>query len=216
MVAAYTAGSVPQYRNILTDDERLAFIREKLFEGLQDDLVLWVARRIVAECPSRDEDCEINAIYNAVKSGPIPIPSDTGVSFLPALRFVTKNAGKSGLRFVEDMRDIDNYPTAGRILRWIAEGANGEDCDGHAILVCTLLHAIGFQTGAIIASMDGKDFTHIFPVVGVPRRALKNWIAVDTTVTEARPGWMPGASYGVKKMRVYAFVVDAPLIGRDL
>ena len=216
MVVAYTAGSIPQYRNILTDDERLAYIREKVFESLTDDLVLWVARHIVSSCPSRDEDCEINAIYGAVKNGPIPLPTEKGTRYLPALRYVEKQAGKNGLRFVEDMRDIDNYPTAGRILRWIAEGANGEDCDGHVILICSLLHAIGYQTGAIIASMDGKDFTHIFPVVGVPRRDPKNWIALDTTVPEARPGWMPGAGYGVKKMRVYAFVVDAPLVGRDL
>jgi len=216
MESPYTGGSTPTRRLIRTDGERIAFIRDMVFESLEDDLVTWVARRMTAGCSSRDERCEINAVYSAVKTGPIPIPTDGGAKYVPALRFVEMGAGHTGLRFVDDPRGTDAFPTAGRILRWVAEGANGEDCDGHTILICSLLHILGFQTGAVIVNLDGKEFTHVFPVVGLPKRDPTEWLPVDTTVKEARPGWMPGASYGVKAMRVYAFLQDSPLIGRDL
>ena len=181
------------------DDERIQLIRNLIFESIRDPLVLWVARSIVSQCPSRDEGCEIEAIYNAVKHGPLPIPiSDE------SKKKVVKVVQAKGLRFTEDTQLIDNYPSAGLTLEWMAQGANAEDCDGHSILVNSLLMALGYQIGLVIVSKDGKYYVHIFPVVGVPRLYPSEWIPMDTTVPQANVGWWPPPSYGIKKMKLYA------------
>ena len=63
---------------ISSDDDRLELIRAQVFESTKDPLVLWVARSITAQC-GRDEDCELEAIYAAVKRGPIPLPQEDGL-----------------------------------------------------------------------------------------------------------------------------------------
>lgn len=185
------------------DDDRLELIRAQVFESVKDPLVIWVARAITAQC-GRDEDCEFESIYTAVKQGPIPLPQDNG-----------KVIEAPGLRFMQDPRFNDTYPTAGKILRWSSQGANGEDCDGHTILVCSLLNALGWLTGAVIASKDGKDFVHVFPVVAHPKDEPGEWVPLDTTVPEASPGWWPPKTL-VKRMRVYGFLPDKRAKGREL
>ena len=193
-----------------SDDEQVSLIRDMVFESIKDPLVIWVARKIVADCPSRDWECELNAIYYTVKEGEIPIPVDGGkqVVYVPSLRFV------------DDVKNIDTYPTAGKIIRWMAQGANGEDCDGHTILVASLLMAIGFLTGCAIVSKDGVTYSHIFPLAGVPKNNPQGWMALDTTVKEAFPGWLPPrgsmSKYNVRKMKIYAFTDEKVLKGRRL
>jgi len=181
------------------DDERIHLIRNLIFESIKDPLVLWVARSISSNCPSRDEWCELSAIYNAVKNGPIPIPI-----YDENKRRVTRVIKSPGLRFVEDTHLIDNYPSAGKILEWLAQGVNGEDCDGHVILIASLAMALGYQTGVVIASKDGRIYVHIFPVIGVPKLSPEEWIPMDTTVPQATVGWWPPPSYGIRKMKLYA------------
>ncbi len=192
---------------VKSDDERLTLIRNLVFESIKDPIVIWTARAIVSECASRDEKCEIEKIYYAVKEGPMPIPIDGGKEIVYV----------DGLRFVEDVLALDTYPTAGKILRWMAQGANGEDCDGHTILVASLLMAIGYLTGAGIVSQDGSNYVHIFPLVGIPKTNPQEWLPLDTTVAEAYPGWFPkrGSKYKVKAMKVYAFV-DGKMKGRKV
>ena len=176
-----------------TDEERITLIRNAVVESLDNPLTTFVARHMVARCPSRDEDCEVKTIYKRVKNGPIPLPLDDGsVIETP------------GVRFVEDPIFRDHYPAADVILRWHGQGAEGEDCDGHTILVDALLAALGYQTGSVIVSIDGKEYTHIFPVVGLPRSSPTHWLPLDTTVPEASPGWKPPARFGVKSMKVFA------------
>lgn len=181
--------------SLKTDDERLTLIRNQVFAGLTDPLVIKTARLNVAHCDSRDEKCEINSIYYAVKDGPIKIPTDEGIIKVP------------GLRFVDDVIDRDSYPTAGRLLEWMIDGANGEDCDGFTILIATLLGAIGYQTGAVIVSRDPakKDFTHIFPVVAIPKSNPSDWLPLDATMKFMKPGWLPPRSWGITAMKIYAF-----------
>lgn len=198
------AGTVADVWQVKNDDERITLIRNAVFESVTDPLAVWVARKIVADCPSRNEDCELRALYKAVKHGPIPIPTDKGIINAVGLRFIVPGSGEKGLRFMEDSRNIDQYPAAGRILRWLAEGANSEDCDGHTILIDTLALIMGFQTGAMIASRDGTNYVHVFPLVGIPKGQPTRWLPMDTTVPEAYPGWMPPQSYGVKAMKAYA------------
>lgn len=185
------------------DDDRLELIRAQVFESVKDPLVIWVARAITEKC-GRDEECELHAIYNAVKHGPIPMPQENGdVVEAP------------GLRFMGDPRFSDTYPTAGKILRWLSQGAGGEDCDGHTILIASLLNALGWLTGAVIASKDGEAFVHVFPVVAVPKDEPAEWMPLDTTVEEADVGWWPPKTL-VKRMRVYGFLPDYRAKGREL
>jgi hypothetical protein len=76
--------------------------------------------------------------------------------------------------------------TAGRTI-----AAGGSDCDDHTILLCALLSSLGFQTGAKIISPDGQSW-HIYAVVGAfPFTDPHSLVALDTTQSEAYPGWEP-------------------------
>ena len=186
-----------------SDDDRIELIRQQIFESVKDPIVLWVARKVTADC-GRDDNCELNAIYHAVKDGPIPLPGPDGQTIeTPALRFL------------QDPRFTDAYPSAGKILRWHAQGAIGEDCDGHTILVCSLLDALGWLVGAVIASKDGVEFVHVFPVVGWPKDEPTEWVPMDTTVEEASVGWWPPKSL-VKRMRVYGLLPNQGVQGREI
>jgi hypothetical protein len=190
--------------SISGDDDRCELIRRQVFESRPDPLVLWVARSIVAQCEGRDDECELQAIYQAVKEGPIPLPDEYGQ--------VTQSPG---LRFVGDPRYVDAYPSAGKILRWHSQGAIGEDCDGHVILVCSLLDQLGWLVGCVIASRDGQQFVHVFPVAGFPKDEPQDWIPMDTTVDKASVGWWPPSGL-VKRMRVYGLTPDYQAKGREL
>jgi len=191
--------------SIVGDDDRVELIRQMVFESIKDPLVLWTARHITAKCQGRDDHCELEALYEAVKKGPIPLPDgDSG-----------KVIETPGLRFVNDPRFTDTYPTAGKILRWQAQGANGEDCDGHTILVDAMLNALGWLTGGVIASKDGNEFVHVFPVAGYPKDEPTEWIPMDTTVKEASVGWWPPKTL-VRRMRIYGFLPNFQAKGREL
>ena len=93
---------------------------------------------------------------------------------------------KTNIEYRQDPRDYDYYPTA---MRTIEMG--GEDCDGHTILVCSLLNNLGFQTGAKVISQNGVDW-HIYPMACYDTKmAPTKKIALDTTQPESTPGWEP-------------------------
>ncbi len=182
------------------DNERIFWIRKQVFESIRDPLVLWVARAMVSDCPSRDEGCELASLYSKVKNGPIPIP----IYDEAKQQVVNVMQVKGGLRFVEDPLGIDNYPSAGKTLEWLSQGVNGEDCDGHSIFVCSLAMALAYMTGVVIVSRDGRNYTHIFPVVAVPKLEPTQWISMDTSWPQADLGWWPTEAYGIKKMKLFA------------
>lgn len=199
-----TTGTQVKGYSVENDDDRVGLIRQQILESVKDPLVIWVARAMTSQCEGRDERCELEVVYGSVKHGPIPLPAKGGGAV----------AGP-GLRFVNDPRFVDAYPSAGKTLRWLADGARGEDCDGHTILVDSLLNALGWQTGCVIASRDGSEFVHVFPVAGYPKEVPREWVPIDTTVPQASAGWWPPRSW-VKRMRVYAFLPDMPARGREL
>ena len=201
-----TGTQVAGYR-IASDDDRVELIRQQVFESVKDPLVLWVARHITAKCGC-DEACELEAIHSAVspyRDGKIPLPGGEGNNVVET----------PGLRFVNDPRFTDTYPTAGKILRWHSEGADGEDCDGHVILVDSMLNALGWLTGAVIASQDGHEFVHVYPVAAYPKDDPKEWVPMDTTLEQSGVGWWPPKDM-VKRNRVYGFLPDRQAHGREL
>ncbi len=156
--------------------ERLAGL---VVKGSIDPVVVNVARTIVADCDSRDDLCEVTAIFDAVHKG---------TDKVPALR--------NGIRYVKDPRAADFFQSARRVLENAAKGANRADCDEHAVLVATLCAALGFKAGVRAYGSDPKgEYTHVYAVVAVPKDGP--WPAgygghgMDTTVPEAFAGWQP-------------------------
>ena len=143
-------------------------------ESSVDPLVRNAALAITNDCDARDDDCEVHAIYNAVKHG------DDRVVGL-----------ERGLKYVSDPRWADFFSSPSRTLRQLADGYNGEDCDGHTRLLAALLSALGFIVGFCAWGRNKGEFDHIFAVVAMPKNEPTEWVALDTTVDEADVGWRP-------------------------
>jgi hypothetical protein len=93
---------------------------------------------------------------------------------------------KNNVAYIQDPRGYEYIPTA---KRGIQIGA--EDCDGHVVIVCSLLSALGFATGARVISSDGQNW-HIYSVVMFdPMYRPTQYITLDTTQKESVPGWEP-------------------------
>lgn len=125
-----------------------------------------LARRIVNErrVRARDEVGEVKAIFGYIKDR-LPYRGDTRY-------FDTYMACYHSL-------DLDGH----------GEGAGG-DCDDHVGCLDALLWILGYATGAKIIG-NGKQYTHIYAMVGLPRVHPKKWVPLDTTVPSARVGWEP-------------------------
>ena len=65
------------------------------------------------------------------------------------------------------------------------------NCDDSAILLCSMLSAIGYQSGFRVISTTGKQWEHIYALVGLPKKAPKGVLPLDTTVPSSYPGWEP-------------------------
>ncbi len=104
-------------------------------------------------CRMRDERCEINAIWN----------------------FIVLN-----LRYLQDVRGQDTYPT----LRGALE-QGGEDCDGFAICFASLLGAVGYPVAASVISVRGDTWDHVYAVV----KTRSGWVPLDPTEPGKVPGW---------------------------
>lgn len=158
------------------------------------------AMLIVSDCPGRNnsglsaaeiDKCELEAIYDAVKSGTDKVP---GL--------------KRGVRYVADPRGSDYFIAPHRLLEMCRSGACSEDCDSQAALVSSLAGALGFKVGLRAWAKPGSpQFTHVYSVVKwpkvPPKRALNGFgdgskqetVAMDTTVHKARPGWEPAGRH---------------------
>ncbi len=152
------------------DPEFLEFIEQSTV----DPLVRNTALTIVNDCDKNDDECEVHSIYNAVKHG------DERVTGL-----------ERGLKYMSDPRWADFFSTASRTLRQLAAGINGEDCDGHAALLCALLGSLGYLTALRVWGQKKGEYTHVYAMVGFPKIDPTEWVALDTTVDEATPGWEP-------------------------
>jgi len=139
--------------------------------------VVKAARQITADCESRNDMCELEAIYDAVK---------TGTDAVPGLR--------RGVRYVSDPRDTDFFTAPATLLELCAEGACQEDCDGHAALIAALCGALGFAVGLRAYGESKDNYEHVYAVVGLPKHFLvtpSQIVGMDTTVKSAYVGWEP-------------------------
>lgn len=63
------------------------------------------------------------------------------------------------------------------------------NCDDTAVATTTLLRHLGFQVGVRVAATGGIDWDHVYGIVGIPKDRPRGYVALDTTVPEAVPGW---------------------------
>ena len=167
-------------RDVADQTAALYALGENTVKSLSDPLVRRTAIEVVQQCPSRDDLCELQAIYRAVKEG------DPRVEAL-----------KTGFKYVADPRSVDYFVSPRRNLEWCLGGACGGDCDDHAALISALAGSLGFKVG-LRAWGNGTDFagtqpvlSHVYAVVGVPKRNPTRVIGMDTTVKSAHVGWEP-------------------------
>ena len=167
--------------------DQAAALREMarlIAEGVSDPktahAVIRAARAITAECEGKDELCEVEAIYEAVKHG------------TSRVRGLEK-----GLRYVSDPRTFDYFAGPAATLKECEAGACAGDCDDATILVAALLLALGFKAGVRAwGPREGvKRFDHVYPVVALPKHGPweKGYTGhgMDTTIVDGYPGWEP-------------------------
>jgi hypothetical protein len=132
---------------------------------------------------ARDDRGEVEAIYRAVKHGD---------GRVPGLR--------RGYRYIADPLLADYFVRPGNALSNCAGtevapgGACGDDCDGHAALVCALLGSIGFVVGLRVYTKPGdQDPSHVYAVVGLPKGEWppREELGLDTTWPDGSVGWEP-------------------------
>ncbi len=144
-----------------------------------DPIVRNAALAITHDCDSRDDECEINAIFNAVKHGTDEV---AGLA--------------KGLKYMSDPQWADFFTSPSRLLQEAARnGYCSEDCDGFSALICALLGSLGFVVGLRAWGKKKGEFTHVYAVVGLPKINPKEWVALDATVEESTPGWEPPKGY---------------------
>lgn len=139
-------------------------------------LVRATALKIVRNCAGRDDVCELEAIYNAVKNG------DPDVEPL-----------KDGFKYVADPRYADYFVSPVDTLKMCLKGACGSDCDDHVTLVCSLMASLGYKVGLRAwGPKNSGGFVHVYAVCAFPKRPpWSRVIAMDTTVPEFEAGDEP-------------------------
>lgn len=145
------------------------------------------ALKIIRNCAGRDDSCELDAIYYAVKHGDPDIP-----------------ALANGIKYVADPRYADYFSSPVDTLKNAERGAAAGDCDDHSSLIAALAGGCGWKVGLRAwGPKGGNGFSHVYPVVAFPKRArlvhvngqpmgaFDRVLGLDTTVDEAEVGWEP-------------------------
>lgn len=173
-----TAKAVKVSSRIFTvADQRAALttLRDLAQRDVTNELIRTTAVRIITACQSRDDECELNAIFHAVKEGRPDIP---GL--------------ENGLKYVADPNWADLYTAPHKLLELLISGVNGGDCDDHAALICALGASVGFTMGLLAYGPPGTEgYTHVLAVAKYPKREQSQLVGLDTTVPASHVGWLP-------------------------
>jgi hypothetical protein len=162
--------------------EALKLLAAQTRRSIVDYEISVAARAIVKEGCSgraRDDECELEAIYNAVKSG------TDAVDWL-----------QDGVHYVVDSRDVDQFFAPLRLMEMCKRGACAADCDDQAAMVCALAGSVGFRVGLYAwGQKTADDYEHVLAVAEVPKSPRPGekpaLVALDTTVESAYVGWKP-------------------------
>lgn len=165
-------------RVLMLPDQRAALkqLRDLVQPFVADPLVNEVALKAAGNCPSRDDLCELEALFYLVKYGRPDCPGF-----------------ERGYKYVADPNWADKFTTPRKIIENLRSGINGGDCDDHAGLLCALGGSIGFTMGLLAYGPPGSEgYSHVLAVAKVPKRlnGPTQMVALDTTVDHPM-GWLP-------------------------
>jgi transglutaminase-like putative cysteine protease len=166
-------------REVESQRAALKAISDLIEKGSLSPLVRQVAQLLTADCEARDDECELEAIFNAVKNGDDRVP-----------------ALARGIRYVADPRGADYYTGAEAMLTLCARGACQGDCDDQTIMIASLAASLGFKAGARAwGPKRGTEYTHVYAIAAVPKRGPwpKGYtgMGMDASVPNSYLGWEP-------------------------
>lgn len=169
----------------LSIDKRVGLVQDTIWKSVQDPQMRKLALQITAGCAARDGQCEARAIDAWMRKN-IRYTGD----------IAPVKMGKHG-----PVEAIDLFQTAS----FTAE-AGGGDCDDHAVFGATMLTLNGITARLRVTSpnMVANDWRHIYVVAGLPKERPSQWIALDSTLPNAKFGDVAG----------HAKAVDFPVPGR--
>lgn len=181
--AAATVGARSRVIELPNQKAALLQLRDVVQPSVADPLVNEVALQLISPCPSRDDLCELEAIFHGVKYGN------------PEVRGFER-----GYKYVADPNWADKFTTPRKIIENLRAGINGGDCDEHTALICALGGSIGFTMGLLAYGPPGTEgFTHVLAVAQLPKRGGGKLVGMDTTVVESFLGWLPPGIASSKK-----------------
>lgn len=183
MSYGYVQGA--RFLDAKSQEHALKLLGELTQRAAVNPVIRNTALRIIgsAGCGSREDQCEIEAVFNAVKSGD------------PAVR-----PFHNGFKYVADPRFSDYFASPVDIVNNCAKGACGGDCDEHAALIASMLASIGWKVGLRAYGVAGSGgYSHVYAVVAFPKKprvrgdkvAWDKVVALDTTVDSSRVSWEP-------------------------
>jgi len=139
-------------------------IRQAVFYAIRNAPSIRLrAELVVAGLPARDENIEVNAVFDWV------------------LRHYRYLRDPQGLEFVKSPEVCD---------REISErGAFQGDCDDVSAYLGALLAAIGYKVKLVVMSVPNRDgaFRHIYIKVFLPKQ--KRWLPLEATAPQKPAGW---------------------------
>lgn len=155
----YRSGDIPI-------NQRVKLIQDRVYHSITKDgaATRELATRIIRQCKSRDNVCEANAIYEAVR-GHVRYIGDVA-----PIKFPDSEGG--------DIEPIDFFQSARRT--W---DMGAGDCDDHVTLIASLLSVVGIPARLRVTAPDKRsDWGHIYPIAGFPVESPSKWVALDTTL----------------------------------
>lgn len=173
------------FQEITSQRDALEAMARLIREGSVDPRIVQAARALTRDCEARDDLCELESIFRAVKYG------DGRVPWL-----------RKGMRYVADSYSFDTFNSVNATIEQCSSGACAGDCDDQTILVAALCAALGFKVGARAwgkGASQGGEYQHVYPVACVPKAGP--WpsdyygTALDTTVPQSEVGWEPDGGH---------------------
>src|SRR5271170_6996420 len=101
-----------QLLNVRSQKAALMQMAKMVERAITDPKIVQAAKAITADVEARDDEGELQAIFDAVKPG---------TNAVPGL--------ENGVRYVADSRDTDYYTAPAKLLQMCAAGSCGGDCD---------------------------------------------------------------------------------------
>jgi len=141
--------------------ERIASIQKMVEKSVMDPEMRSLAFKITEKCAERDGMCEAKAIYKWMRKH---------IKYSGDISPIRRSNGTT--------EGIDLYQSARRTVQF---GAG--DCDDQSTLFATLASVIGLTTKLRVTAQPGEDdFSHIYPVVLLPKFSPSYAVAADTTL----------------------------------